>query len=163
MRMTIDDIAFHRVGSLNAVQIAHSIKSGLALACPADTPAVDALAIAAINRIPLVLVTANPQRPPHRNSIFESISLPQQSGYVVCGLVEPGRLRTALNTHFRKAPEPLLDILMDFEKDKDQAKRRWRHEWLNLEVPVLQYCPEDGGHLTTLPCLYHSSPTQAIW
>jgi hypothetical protein len=163
MRMKIDDIAFHRVGGLYVESIAQSLESRLALVCPAETPAYEAIAIAKANSSPLILVTTDPAHPPHRDTRFESISVPGQKGLVVCGLVEPTHLRNALTSQFHQTSSPLLDLVTEYEQDQGQAQRRWRHEWLNLEQPVLEYCAQGGGHLTTLPCRYHSASAQALW
>jgi hypothetical protein len=163
MHMTIDDVAFHRVARLDAAEIAKSLKSRLALIAPAGASAIDTIAIAAYSRIPLILVTADPKRPPERQGEFEHLVIPGSPGGIVCGIVEPANLRSRLHAHFSARAPLLLDTLRSYEADSDQAKRNWRHEWLNLHVPVLQWCEKEGGHLTILPCRYHSSVVTSVW
>lgn len=163
MPMTIDDIAFHRVARLNAAEIARSFKSRLALVAPAEAPAGDTIAIAAYSRIPLILVTADPKRPPPRADAFESLAISALTGGPVCGIVEPTNLRTRLHAHYSARSPLLLDTLRSYERDPDQAGRHWRHHWLNLDVLVLQWCEREGGHLTTLPCRYHSNCVATVW
>jgi hypothetical protein len=163
MQMTIDDIAFHGVAQLDAKEIARSIKSRLALIAPAGASAGDTIAIAASTRIPLILVIADPARPPAREFRPEFLEIPGLAAGRLCGIVEPTNLLTRLQTHFSARSPLLLDTLRSYENDSDQADRNWRHEWLNLDVPVLQWCDKEGGHLTTLPCRYHGSFSAGIW
>lgn len=164
MGMKIDDIALHNVGSLDLDELAKSIESRLVLVCPAETSAVDAIGIATESNIPLIIVTTDPARPPHRDLQFQYRALPHLER-VVCGVVEPTYLRNALTMYFRNSSDPLLEIVRDYGKDTDQARRNWRHEWLNQQGVALQFCKEGGGHLTTLPCRYHAGAAQtlAIW
>lgn len=163
MPMTIDDVAFHGVARLDATEIARSLKSRLALIALSEASAGDAIAIAAHSRIPLILVKADPQRPPRREGELETLIIPGSPGGLVCGIVEPTNLRTRLHTHYSARTPHLLDTLQSYERDPDQADRGWRHGWLNRDMPVLQWCEQEGGHLTTLPCRYHSRVVTNVW
>jgi hypothetical protein len=163
MHMTIDDVAFHRVARLDVIEITKSLGSRLALIAPADASAIDSIAIAAYSRIPLIVVTTDPKHPPRRESEYEYLVVPGSPGGIVCGVVEPINLRTRLHAHYSARSPGLLDTLRSYAADSDQAKGNWRHAWLNHDVPVLQWCEKDGGHLTTLPCRYHSSVVTSVW
>lgn len=160
--MIIDDIAIHSVADLSVADLARSIQSRLAIACPAETLATDAIAIAADSGIPLIIVTTDPARPPRRDQDFQRVAFPGNPERVVCGVVEPTYLRQALIAHFRQSSGPLLDMVREYEHDQNEARRHWRHEWLNRQAGILQFCGQGGGHLTILPCRYHSGNAQAL-
>lgn len=162
--MNIDDIAFHNVSNLDKSRLAQSIQSRLALVCPMETAATDAIAIAARSRIPLIVVTTDPRHPPYRSYGFDYVTVPGEPEWVVCGLVEPAHLREAFGSNFRgPAGGALLDTVREYESNETEAKRHWRHEWLNRQGLVLEWCDQGGGHFTKLPCRYHASAAQQLW
>jgi hypothetical protein len=163
MNMSIDDVAFHRVTRLDVSEIKKSLESRLALIAPASASAIDTTAIAAYSRIPLIVVTTDPNRPPEREGEFEYIVVPGSPGGIVCGVVEPTNLRTRLHANYSARSPGLLATLRSYAADSDQARQSWRHAWLNLDVLVLQWCEKEGGHLTTLPCRCHSSVVTNVW
>ena len=137
MDMLIMDIAFHGIRDLQPsekAQLERTRFSPNTIVVPSDAPAIQVAAISDLTGASCILAT-------DREGNIEGLVLPLTVKQRICAH------RQTHVTTFRES----LELL---QNDPDEAVRRYRHEWLNLDRPVMVRCR--GGHVAnTDPCDKH--------
>jgi hypothetical protein len=136
MTMKISDIANYNVLNLDQDKLFKTVEFEGTLVVPAESSALDVAAKVTEKKALLVVIT-------------------DEQG-TIRGIVEPKWITKQINKHRHKNLNSFYDALQDMEDDPEEALRKYQHEWLTFERPILVWCEKGEHYVESLPCHDHS-------